>query len=266
LPEAANSASSSSWRRKILTIPGAIAGTALAAAVTWGVAQLLSSVQTKAAARHPISWVVESNPAQIGGFSDLPILLKLPVGRTPTTGPGPGCDGFTAWAHRQGGVDAGATRFAVILRGRMDGQVLISNARAVVVGRATPVRGIAVECPTAGEAQMRPLMIDLDEPHKVAHYEARTHRFGFTLEKGETETFLVTARADRATYLWYLELTIVAGEKPQKVRVTNGGDLFKTTTPARRNVWQWNFEDAWLGPNGQKVRKGEPLGGTGGGA
>jgi hypothetical protein len=266
MSEIENSPKPRAWWRKILTIPGAIAATALATFVAWAVTQLISSIQTKAAERHPISWVVESNPSQVGGFSSLPITLKLPAGRRPVTSPGPGCNGFTPWARHQGGVDAGMTRLAVVIRGRIDGQTNISNARAVITHRNKPITGTAVECPTAGEAQMRSLIINLDQPDTRAHYQSKTHRFGFTVEKGETETFLVTARAKRRTYTWYLDLTVIAGGKTRDIRVTDGGRPFRTTTPSRSQPWSWNFRDRWMGPKGQSVPVGVPLPASAGGA
>ena len=74
----------------------------------------------------------------------------------------------------------------------------ISNARAVViVTRETPATGIDLTCPPAGEAELRALSIDLDQRDPRARYQSTEGReFGFTLEQGEIETFVVTATAN----------------------------------------------------------------------
>ena len=121
------------WR-KLLTLPGLIGLTALGAVVTWGATEFVTFVRDEVTASDPVSIAVESNPAQTSAFAGLPVDdVRLPAGTQPSTGPGPGCGGFRPWAQEQGGADAGATRLQIVLQGRTSGQVLISNARAVIV-------------------------------------------------------------------------------------------------------------------------------------
>src|SRR5512144_2466160 len=101
---------------KLLTIRGVVAGTALATLVTWGVTELVTYLQHKVTAPDPVSWTVETNPNRVGGLSDLPINLTLPIGAHPSTGPGAGCINFRDWARNNGGVDAGATPLQVALQ------------------------------------------------------------------------------------------------------------------------------------------------------
>lgn len=233
------------WR-KLLTIPGLIGVTALGAVVTWGATEFVTFVRDEVTASDPVSIAVESNPAQTSAFAGLPVDVRLPAGSRPSTGPGPGCTGFRPWAHEQGGADAGATRLQIVLQGRTSGQVLISNARAVIVARETPAPGVDLTCPPAGEAELRALAIDLDQRDPRARYQSADGReFGFTLEQGEIETFSVTATASKATYTWYLELTVVVGDESRTVRVDDGGRPFRTTTPIQAKRWEWDYENAW---------------------
>ena len=260
MPDAVDDANRPFWRR-LLNVPVAVAAAAMTAGVTWGVTKILTSAETAATSEHPLAWAVETNPAKVGGFADMPIELVLPGGTHPTTGPGPGCSSFVDWGMRQGGIAAGTTNLAVFLRGRVDGQVLVSDARAVIVGRRPPSPGIRVRCPSAAEANLRPLTINLDGPDTKARYVSSSgRRFGFTLQKGETETFLLSARAKRAAYRWYLELTLIIGSTQKTVRIDDHGRLFQTTSPTRGDVFDWNDPNGWVGPHGQRIPVGAPLG------
>jgi hypothetical protein len=250
----------SSWR-KLLTLPGVLAVAVLTTIVGWGATQAVSALQDSI--RDPLSWTVETNPALIGAFAGVPIDLTLPAGAQPPTGPGRGCSSFHPWARQQGGVDAGITRLQIVLEGKTSGQLLISDARAIVVGKQSATAGVNVSCPPAGEADLRALSIDLDSPNTRAQYESSTNRkFGFTLGQGEIETFIVTATAKDAEYFWFLEITIVDGGESQTIRVSDDGEPFKTSTPRAEGAFEWNYEDEWAYINGATVvtvPAGEPL-------
>jgi hypothetical protein len=234
------------WRRKLLSIPGLIAVTVVTILAGWGATQLTAAVDNKLSARDPISWTVETNPAHVGAFEDLPIALTLPSQVQPTTGPGVGCRQFYPWARTNGGVDAGTTRLQLALQSQAAGQLLIADARAVVVGNDRLTTGINVECLRAGEADLRTLTIDLDSPNPRARYQFSSGRnFGFTLNKGEIETFLVTATAEKATYSWFLELTVVANEQASAIRIDDDGKPFRTTASTTGTVWTWDFAGSW---------------------
>jgi hypothetical protein len=245
----------------LLSIPGAAGATALAALVTWGATKVTSSVESHVAQGKPIAWSVETNPSKIGAFGAATIALRLPAGVTRVAGgPGPGCSGFHPWARSQGAVDGDVTRLAVVVRGKLDAQVVLSDARAHVVRREPILSGAAIQCPPAGETSFRPLSIDLDSRDARARYgSARRKPFGFTLSKGEAETFVVTASASRATYSWYLELTVLAGDTPQTVRIGDHGRPFRTTSTHGAGVWSWDYVSHWTGERGDKVSLDQPL-------
>lgn len=249
------------WRT-LLTLPKALIATALTAAVAWGATEVATSFRDEAVARDPVTVSVESNPAETGAFAGLPVDARLPDGAEPITGPGTLCSGFRPWALQQGGADAGATRLQVVVQGRTPGQLLVSNARAVVVTREAPMAGIDLRCPPAGQAELRALSIDLDQRDPRARYvSAENREFGFTLGQGEIETFVVTATANQATYSWYLELTVVVGDESRTVRVDDAGQPFRTTTPVQGEPWEWDYESSWtrLTEGGTFVRV--PVGG-----
>jgi hypothetical protein len=247
----------SKWWRGLLTVPKLVAATALTALVTWGVTELVTSVKEQAVSRNPIAWNVETNPAQVGAFSDLSIKMMLPAGAHPADGPGTGCNTFRPWAVAHGAIDAGATHLQVVLQGREPGQLLISDARAVVVARKAPTRGIGIGCPSAASAEFRWLTINLDSPGRRAHYQS-ARPFGFTLGQGETETFLVTATASTGIYDWYLEISVITGQTSRTIRIDDHGRPFRTGPSIHGQTWDWNYKDAWIGGVGGSV---VPVGG-----
>ncbi len=244
-------------RRSFRKVSIIAAGTALTVLVTWAVTWVIHTVERMASEDNPVSWSVETNPNRVAAFADLPIDVMLPPGVRPSSGPGPGCANFHDWARSQGAMDAGTTRLQVVLQGRSDGQVLVSDARAVIVGEQPA--GVMLRCPTAGEAALRLLTIDLDSQLPVAQYTSEARRtFGFTLEKGETETFLITARAARSGCRWYLQLTLVTGARTRTIRVDDHGRPFGTVGTAGGPDWSWDG-DSWLGPNNERVPVGGDL-------
>lgn len=250
-PDRSVLAPGTAWWRRLRTVPGVIAATALTTLAGWGTTLAVTALQQEATARDPLTWTVESNPAQVAAFAAFPVEVRLPAGARPVTGPGPGCRGFRPWGLQHDGIDAGITRLQLVLQSRSTSPLLIADARAVVVGRNALAPGIGVRCPPAGEAELRPLSIDLERPDPRAVYGSEPGRqFGFTLEQGEIESFLVTASARTATYAWYLELTVIVGGEPRTVRIDDGGSPFRTTSPEGGRVWEWDYEGSWFADDG----------------
>ena len=82
------------WWRRIATVPGIAAATALTATVSWLATQMLGSLRTRVESREPLSLVVRDNPGRIGAFNDQPIYGAIPADVETTGSPGSGCTGF----------------------------------------------------------------------------------------------------------------------------------------------------------------------------
>jgi hypothetical protein len=241
---------SAGWRR-LAAILGGLAIAAVTTVVTWAATKGVTTFDRAVTARDPVTVSVQSNPSLAAGFAGTSVDLRLPARAQPGSGPGQFCRGFRPWAQERGGVDAGVSRLQIVVQGETEGRLLISEARAVVLERNASEAGIDVRCPSAGEAEFRALSVDLDAPDTRAQYESGDGRpFGFTLDKGEIETFLVTATASRADYAWYIELVVVAEGKPVTIRVDDGGRPFRTSPPAAGRVWEWDYESAWYPSDG----------------
>jgi hypothetical protein len=249
------------WWRRLLTIPGLVGATALTTAVSWGATAVITRVAESSAPEDAIAISVETDPARIAGVNTAGRTMVIPAGRRTTGSPGPYCDGFHRWGVRNSGIDSEESIIQVVAQGRSDKAVLLRGLSVRVLSKQKPAPGIQVLCPNAGDASFRALSIDLDASPPTVEYDSKSgDPFGFTLANGETETFLVTARATTATYVWRLELDVVVDGVKKTIGV--GPSRGYTTTVARPGaVWHWNWENAWsLDPDHSKlVQAGDPL-------
>ncbi|MDI5912414.1 MULTISPECIES: hypothetical protein [Streptomyces] len=246
------------WRELLFSLPGLIVTTVVVGVASWAVTYLTTAMETWGKdAESVVTVSVETNPAKIGGFSDQSIVGVVPIGTRPATGPGGGCSTFHDWLTKNGGVDAGKSKLQVAVQGSASHQVQINNLRVIVVKRDKPPPTVGLTCPSAGNANLRPIDIDLDQALPRAKYKATDGRpFGFTVNKGEIETFLVTALAKHARYAWYLELDVTSEGKTSTLRVDNKGKPFRTAPLPNPPMWSWDYDSTWTGSD-QRLRVGE---------
>ncbi len=115
---------------RFLSVPGLVIATVVTGATSWVVTQVLTDADRRSALRNPVAVSVETNPAHISSFDNEDQASVIPRGVQTAGSPGQGCDGFHAWARRQRGVDAGATRLRVVVQGKVSAAVSISAIRA----------------------------------------------------------------------------------------------------------------------------------------
>ena len=254
---------STTWASRWLTARNLALTTAFTVLVSAGVTAGLGYVTSRATAGPGVEVSLITNPDDIPAFGP-PIPMVLPRSVTRPGSPGPGCAGFHQWAKSLGGMDEGTTRLQVIVRGTDEGQVVINAMRVVVEDRRAPPDGTRVECPTAGDVLQRRVSIDLDAPRPVVKYDASNGRpFGFTVGKGEVESFLVTARTTEHSVRWRLVLDLVVGGDARSVDVAGDEPSFTTTAaPAGEPSWQWDFDSTWHSEDGRSVESGKPFPGS----
>jgi len=234
------------WRHKILKGPALIVGTVLTAVVTasatWMVNHWLDHISVRDSDAVKLS--VEADPARMSGVSSSGRSAIIPSTIQTHGSPGPGCEGFHAWVADNHGVDAGKTVLQIAAQGTTDKPVLLQNLRIKIIDTVPAMSGIAVTCPTAGNAKLHSIAVNLDATPPTVDYKTDSNTpFGFTLAKGETESFIVTATATKATYRWTIELDAVINGA-QKTLQVGGQDGF-TTTVEPTATWEWNYHDGW---------------------
>jgi hypothetical protein len=239
------------WRQRLRKGPVLVAGTVLTtlltASATWFANDLLNKVHQA----DPVGLSVETDPARISGVSPADRFGVIPSSIETHGTPGSqGCNGFHAWMRDNHGTDAGETVLQITAQGMNDKPVLLQNMRVKITDTSAPMSGIAVRCPPAGNAQLRSIAVNLDATPPTVDYQSHSNApFGFTLQKGETESFIVTAKAAKATYNWTVELDAVINGTAKTLHVgpTNGF----TTTPKPTAAWEWNYKDSWT--NGNRI-------------
>lgn len=195
----------------------------------------------------PLSFTVEDNPARIPTFNDFGEDLVIPRGTTIIGGPGQGCERFHPWGMRLGGVPARFSYLRLVVQGRASQAVLLAGMRARVIERRRPLVGTHLVCPSAGEAQIRSIDINLDEASPEGRYKTPTgtRPFGFTIAKNETEVFDIQAFTKACYCKWFLELDLVVNGSPRVQTIGNSGMPFETTAAASHQWYEWDYNNTW---------------------
>ena len=252
--------SKSGWRRKLLTVPGVLGTTALTALVGAGVTWTVNYLRE--AEFHPsdaIKLSVETDPAKMSGVNTYlrPVIIPSTV-RThgaPTERQAVGCEGFHAWAADNHGVDAGETLVQIAAQGTSDKPVLIQNMRVRITDTSPPMNGIAAECQSQGLAERRGIAVDLDATPPTVDYKSDPSApFGFTLAKGESELFMVSATAAKATYRWKIYFDVVVNGATDTLEVGGKDGFITTVAPAQDAMWEWDYVDSyWIRIEGNRI-------------
>jgi hypothetical protein len=152
--------------------------------------------------------------------------------------------------------------------------------RVSIIDASPPLTGIAVSCTDrhpAG-AESRQIAVNLDDTPPTVDYISGASKapFGFTLAKGQTESFVVSAFGSKATYRWKIDFDVVVNGVATTLPV---GDKDGFTTAAGLTScgvasagmpcwsytdWAWNYKDAWTRLNlatglTESVPASEPL-------
>ncbi|MFC6081736.1 hypothetical protein [Sphaerisporangium aureirubrum] len=221
----------SRFRRGSVFVVSTVVAGVIGTVVTYYVTRVLTEREPV----RPIAVNVNDEPPTIPSFTTSAVEYVMPAGLRPAAPLPSECGEIVKWVKRHGGVSRTTTMFRVIVQGRTDAGVLIENMRARVVKRATaPKGGTAIGCGAGqGEAEPRNIAISLDGLDPTAKYSSgvpgRKDLFGFTLAKGETEIFDITATTGSGTVTWVISLDLVVQGERTTVEVLDNGKPFVTT-------------------------------------
>lgn len=255
---------SARWQRW-LTIPNLILTTLVTTVVTVGASWAVNQYLTRTVAGEPVKVFVETDPARMSGVSasGRPAIIPSDVQTHGT--PGQGCAGFHSWVVDNHGVDAGSTVLQFTAQSASDKAVLIQSVQVKIIETSPSMSGIAVTCPSAGNAQIHAISIDLDAttPTAVFTSTAPDAANAFNLAKGETESFVVKATAAKATYRWNLKLNLVVDGQPKSIDVGGTAGFTTTVGPAPDEAWEWDYgeKNEWnhYGPDPETISASSPL-------
>jgi hypothetical protein len=205
-----------------------------------------STTATPTTLADPLVFALEDNPARIPSFDDFGEDLVIPRGQVIEGGPGQGCGNFHPWGTRLGGVPAGYSYLRLVVQGREARPILLSGMRARIVDRQPPLAGTQLTCPSAGDAQIKSIEIDLDGPSTEAVYKTPTgvKPFGFTIAKNETVVFDVQIFTKKCHCKWFLELDLVIDGVSRTQTIGDDGQPFEITTRSDRS-YEWDYQNTW---------------------
>jgi hypothetical protein len=209
----------------------------------------------------PLSFTIEDNPARIPTFNDFGEDFVIPKGTTIIGGPGQGCERFHPWGTRLGGVPAQFTMLRLVIQGRESRSILIAGMRARIIERRPPLVGTHVVCPSAGEAQIRSIDIDLDKASPEGQYKtpSGSKPFGFTIARNETEIFDIQAFTKKCYCKWFLELDLIIDGESLVQTKTNNGRPFETTAVSSSQRYEWDYASTWnLTDNSGSIYEPQP--------
>ncbi|WP_017237178.1 helix-turn-helix domain-containing protein [Streptomyces sp. SS] len=214
---------------------------AVVGTVTLGAVLLPGKTRERAAEPPaPLTWTVASHVRKDGcGHTYL-------VERTPP--PPPEAADARSWAAAQGAVDGGETLVRVSVQGKGAAAVVLQALHVRVVGRAAPLvrNAYRMDGGCGGAVTPRHLAVDLDRPRPLARpvdgydasgAEGRTIpavAFPYAVTVSDPEELLVTARTAGCDCRWYLELAWSSEGRSGTVRITDGGQPFRTSSVAGR--------------------------------
>ena len=241
------------------TVPGKVAAALVTASVGAVVAYFAPGVIDSLTGNDELQINVQTNAGEIDTFDDLGRTVVVPFDETAAGNPGQSCTGFLPWAAEVGGVRAARSDLRLVVQGGSE-EVYIGGMRARLLERLQPLEGTAFRCPSAGAAEIRSVVIDLDRRGSEAAgvwVEGDVEKsISFTVAPGETEVFDVTAHTEECFCRWVLELVTTQGGEEKIVEVDDHGRPFETTaweggsdweTASREDLssYQWNWSDAW---------------------
>lgn len=250
-------------RRKIKealkTVPGKVAAALVTASVGAVVAYFAPGIIDSVTGNDELQINLQTNAGEVDTFDDLGSTVVVPFDKTAAGNPGQGCTDFLPWAAQVGGVRAARSDFRLVVQGGSE-EVYIGGMRARLLERLQPLKGTAFRCPSGGAAEIRSVVIDLDQRGSGASgvwVEGDTEKaISFTVGPGETEVFDVTAHTEDCFCRWILELVTTQGGEEKIVAVDDHGQPFETTAWEGGSDWedasredlsyyQWNWDDAW---------------------
>jgi hypothetical protein len=245
-------------KRLLTYVGGAVFTAVLAWAVQYYLPGLLSggsstpATQAQAAkstTTAPIAVDVNDDPSTIDTFAagSETLLLPTTVRSQHASNPPEGfCSEFRTWALGLGGVDARQTEFRLVVQGNSSLPVVLVGMSAQILRRVPTSQSLPVACATAGNATVRSIQINLDAHPPLADYRSTngTKPFAFTLNKGDTEIFDVTAVTSEPHTVteWDLVLDAVIDGKPRTFVIEDRGRPFETAgwpADGTKNTYSW---------------------------
>ncbi|MFE2829365.1 MULTISPECIES: hypothetical protein [unclassified Streptomyces] len=138
----------------------------------------------------------------------------------------------------RGGVRASGSSISIVLQGSNDEELILTGARAEIVARHRPVRGLHVVNPCGSEAPQRLFTVDLDRSSASlkAVPDDRPDTGGspfrgwpYAIKRGDAEYFVVRAQSTKYDTEFRLAVAWRSGDRSGTLRLDDHGKPFRIT-------------------------------------
>lgn len=213
------------WRRHWKGLTGLITGIVVASVSPFIVDALRGAGKAIRGEKTPFTWTT-----QVDSPEDAPChnYAVIPSKTAPTPSPS---DDWSAWATRQGGVDADSVIIRLTLQGRTTESVVLHALRVGVDSRTAP-RGFSYNLGNAcGGMTARYFDVDLDNPKLTVAARAgedgsHAINFPYQISSTEPEIFLVVAHTDNCDCRFHLDLDWTSGDRKGTQRILDSAKPF----------------------------------------
>jgi hypothetical protein len=211
-------------------------------------------------------WLKRGDPLAVTGEIIVPKAWEVALPTADSLPPHVPEDKRTYWPmywllRQRGAADFKATSAKILVENRSEQPLTITNITVHKTQEGTPFSAGWVRYPPAGAAEVLVLDFLLDEDQPTAWsatYEGSTERLVrtasrpyfddhvITLAPGETQSLLITGRADNVRCSWWLSIeTFQAGKRRVVPVVPEGGAFMTSGTPANGfdHRWEWSWYD-----------------------
>ena len=150
--------------------------------------------------------------------------------------------GWRAWQPTADGAAASPEEIHITVQGPTNSQVVITDIRARVVDRRSPMTGLALSRECGDQGSFRSLQVNLDKsPPAITPFydpsliidepmsEQRPIRFPYRVSAGDAEIFEVAATAESCDCDWVLDMDWASLGRTGTMEITDNGRSFRTT-------------------------------------
>jgi hypothetical protein len=171
------------------------------------------------------------------------------------------------WVKAAGGAST-SSDFVVYVEGRSDRTVRLNGVEVEVLKRRPPIQGFSTSCVLAATLPYRHLevglllrgaAVQLLRPVEVrrrlpgggtyidsSRSKMQREPFGFTIRRGEIESFVVSTRMVQCWCAWRLKFLYVIAGNERALTVDDHGEPFETSASTRAQQVSWDQQaQAW---------------------
>ncbi|MFI6030707.1 hypothetical protein [Amycolatopsis magusensis] len=154
--------------------------------------------------------------------------------------------GWKEWPAVADGVQGSGGRHNLIIQGKGNARVVLTEATVKVLAKRPPVTGKTLDKECGGDGVFRSMSVELDKNPPVVSskfeaddvmpgapdYETKPIKFPYTVALEDPESFFIEGNTENCDCDWVLELTWSSQGRTGTTRIDNNGVPFRTTSTA----------------------------------